>query len=309
MKIEAYHFPSATGVCEIHGNVYTPDNGEVKAVLAIHHGMAEYQKRYLAFIEYLTANGYAVFMHDMANHGMSNQNKALTGFFGKKDGYKNLVADFNTTFTKAKNTYPNKKIIVMGHSMGSFIVRCFTAWYNNAGFDGAIYMGTGGKNPIAGIGDAISSVAAKLTGYTHKSKFIDKLTFGSYNSKFEKRTPSDWLTRDKAVVDQFIADDECGFIFSAQGMNDLVKLNISANSDEWYNSVPKNIDILLISGDMDPVGDYAKGIKEIYEKLKATGHARTQLKLYPQCRHEVLNELNKTDVYADINKFIEDVIQ
>lgn len=308
MKIEEYHFPSATGVCEIYGNIYTPDHGEVAAVLAIHHGMAEHQKRYLEFIEYLTSKGYAVFMHDMANHGKSNRNFDETGYFGDKDGYKGLVADFNTTFVKAKNAYPDKKIIVMGHSMGSFIVRCFTAWYNTAGFDGAIYMGTGGKNPIAGVGDKVSAIIAKLTGYKKKSKLIDKMAFGSYNSKFEKRTPSDWLTRDKAVVDQFIADDKCGFVFSAQGMNDLIKLNTAANTDDWYNKVPKDIDILVISGDMDPVGNYASGIREINDKLIATGHTKVQMKLYPEGRHEVLNELNKAEVYEDINRFIEKVI-
>lgn len=304
MKIEEYHFPSATGVCEIYGNAYTPDDGEVKAVIAIHHGMAEHQQRYLEFIEYLASNGYAVFMHDMANHGKSNQNFDETGYFGDKDGYKGLVADFNTTFSKAKNAYPDKKIIVMGHSMGSFIVRCFTAWYNTAGFDGAIYMGTGGSNPIAGVGDKVSAIIAKLTGYKKKSKLIDKMTFGSYGSKFEKRTSFEWLTRDDNIVDKYIADKYCGFLFSAQGMNDLVKLNIAANSDEWYEKVPKDIDILLISGDMDPVGNYSSGIREINDKLVASGHSKTEMKLYPEGRHEILNELNKTEVYEDINSFI-----
>lgn len=308
MKIEEYHFPSATGVCEIYGNAYTPDDGEVKAVIAIHHGMAEHQQRYLEFIEYLASNGYAVFMHDMANHGKSNQNFDETGYFGDKDGYKGLVADFNTTFSKAKNAYPDKKIIVMGHSMGSFIVRCFTAWYNTAGFDGAIYMGTGGSNPIAGVGDKVSAIIAKLTGYKKKSKLIDKMTFGSYGSKFEKRTSFEWLTRDDNIVDKYIADKYCGFLFSAQGMNDLVKLNIAANSDEWYEKVPKDIDILVISGDMDPVGNYSSGIREINDKLVASGHSKTEMKLYPEGRHEILNELNKTEVYEDINSFILKVV-
>lgn len=308
MKIEEYHFPSATGVCEIYGNAYTPDDGEVKAVIAIHHGMAEHQQRYLEFIEYLASNGYAVFMHDMANHGKSNQNFDETGYFGDKDGYKGLVADFYTTFSKAKNAYPDKKIIVMGHSMGSFIVRCFTAWYNTAGFDGAIYMGTGGSNPIAGVGDKVSAIIAKLTGYKKKSKLIDKMTFGSYGSKFEKRTSFEWLTRDDNIVDKYIADKYCGFLFSAQGMNDLVKLNIAANSDEWYEKVPKDIDILVISGDMDPVGNYSSGIREINDKLVASGHSKTEMKLYPEGRHEILNELNKTEVYEDINSFILKVV-
>ncbi len=308
MNISEYHFPSATGVCEIYGNIYTPENKDITAVLVIHHGMAEHQKRYLKFIEYLTSNGYAVFMHDMANHGKSNQNTEHTGYFGTKDGYKCLVKDFKTTFDKAKSAYPDKKIIVMGHSMGSFIVRCFTAWYNQSGFDAAIYMGTGGSNPVAGVGDKISSLVAKIKGYTYKSKTLDKMTFGAYGNKFEKRTAFDWLTRDTKIVDEYIADDYCGFLFSAQGMNDLVKLNISANTDDWYNNVPKDLKILLISGSMDPVGNYSKGIEEIYNKLKATNHTNVDMKLFKDARHEVLNETNKDEVYTYINDFITKVI-
>ncbi len=306
MITEDFTFPSATGVCNIDASCYKPD-GDAEYVLIIHHGMAEHRERYKAFIEYLTSNGIAVFMHDMANHGKSNQNKALTGYFGEQNGYKNLVKDLKTMFDRARSAYPDKKIIMMGHSMGSFITRCFTAWYGNAGFDAAIYMGTGGANPIAGVGDKLSALVSKIKGASYKSKTIDKLTFGSYNDKFEKRTNFDWLTRDNSIVDKYIADEYCGFLFSVQGMNDLVKLNIEANTEQWYNSVPKNIPILLTSGDMDPVGGFGKGIKEINEKLLATGHGKTKMLLYPQCRHEILNEINKDEVYKDILDFIKSV--
>lgn len=305
MKKQEFSFNSATGVCKIYGCEYLPDNNEVKAVVAIHHGMAEHQQRYRDFISFLTENGFAVFMHDMANHGRSNQNKKETGFFGKKNGYKALVQDFRTVFLMAKDKYPDKKIIVMGHSMGSFIVRCFTAWHSEAGFDGAIYMGTGGANPMASAGDFVSGAIAKLSGALHKSSLLDKMAFGSYNNKFEKRTGFDWLTRDTDIVDEYIADEYCGFLFSAQGMNDLVKLNIHANCEEWYNAVPKDIPILVISGDMDPVGNYGSDIKNIHAKLKSTGHSKAVLKLYKDGRHEILNEINKKEVYEDILSFIQ----
>ena len=199
-----------------------------------------------------------------------------------------------------------KKLVIMGHSMGSFIVRCYTAWYPNAGFDGAIYMGTGGSNPIAGVGDFASSLIAKVTGYKKKVALLDKMTFGSYNDKFEKRTAFDWLTRDNAVVDKYINDEYCGFLFSAQGMNDLVKLNINANLDDWYARVPKNLPILVISGADDPVCDYSKGVVEIENKLKATAHTNVTAKLYNGARHEILNETNKNEVYADILLWISD---
>ena len=304
MKVKKYCFPSATGLCEIYGNTYTPDDDEVKAVVVIHHGMAEHLERYHNFAQYLTEQGYAVYIYDMANHGKSNENFDESGYFGDKDGYQALVKDFKTSFDTAKNDYPDKKLIVMGHSMGSFVVRCFTAWYPNEGFSGAIYMGTGGANPIAGMGDKLSALVAKVKGTKHKSKTLDKITFGSYGSKFEKRTDFDWLTRDTEIVDKYIADDYCGFLFSAQGMNDLVKLNIAANTPDWYANVPTDISILVISGAMDPVGNYGKGIDEIYRKLLESNHNRVTLKLYDDDRHEVLNELNKEQVYSDINNWI-----
>lgn len=308
MKKTEKTFKSATGVCDIYECIYTPDNEEVKAVIVIHHGMAEHQQRYQDFIEFLTSNGFAVYMHDMANHGKSNKDFALTGYFGKKDGYKGLVKDLKTSFDMAKADYPDKPIFSMGHSMGSFVNRCFTAWYGDLGLAGTIYMGTGGANPIAKIGEVLSSALAKMTGYTKKIALLDKMAFGTYNDKFEKRTAYDWLTRDNDIVDKYIADKYCGFLFSAQGMNDLIKLNIGANTDEWYSQVPKELPILLTSGAMDPVGEYSKGINQVGDQLKATGHTNVTVKLYENARHEILNEINKDEVYADILNWLNNQI-
>jgi alpha-beta hydrolase superfamily lysophospholipase len=305
MNIKEFRFPSATGVCEIVGNAYTPD-GDFDSVLVINHGMAEHSERYLGFIEYLCNNGIGVYIHDMANHGKSNTDFEESGWFGDNDGYKGLVDDFKTSYDLAKKENPDKKIFVMGHSMGSFIYRCLTAWYPNEGYAGAIYMGTGDKNPIAGMGKAMAGMVAKIKGSKHKSKTLDKLTFGSYGKGFEGRTAFDWLTRDTEIVDKYIADKYCGFLFSAQGMKDLVCLNIGANTDEWYASVPKDLKILLTSGDRDPVGPTGKGIRNIADKLKATGHTDVTVNIYDDCRHEILNELNRDEVMADIVKWIKE---
>lgn len=301
MKKE-YNFKSNTGVCEIYACAYLPESYDT--VVVINHGMAEHQERYLGFIEYLNNNGIAVYMHDMANHGKSNQNFDESGWFGDKDGYKGLILDLKQNFDIAKEENPDKKLIVMGHSMGSFICRCFTAQFPDEGFDGAIYMGTGDANPIAGMGDKLSAFIAKVKGTKHKSKMLDKITFGSYGKGFEGRTSFDWLTRDAAIVDKYIDDKYCGFLFSVQGMNDLVKVNIEANTDEWYAKVPKDLKILLTSGEMDPVGPKAQGIRNIYDKLCSTGHTNVTLKLYPNCRHEILNEVNRDEVMADIVEWI-----
>ena len=302
MNKKEYSFPSKTGVCEIYGCAYLPE--EYDTVLVINHGMAEHQQRYLGFIEYLNNNGIAVYMHDMANHGKSNKDFGDSGWFGEKDGWKGLIDDLKESFDIAKFENPDKKLVVMGHSMGSFICRCFTALYPNEGFSGAIYMGTGDANPIAGIGLKAAGLVAKIKGTKHKSKTLDKMSFSSYGKGFEGRTNFDWLTRDTEIVDKYIADDYCGFLFSAQGMQDLVKLNIESNTPQWYANVPKDLNILLTSGEKDPVGPQAEGIKNIGKKLLDSGHTSVTVKIYPDCRHEILNELNRDEVMEDIVQWI-----
>lgn len=303
MKTKEFSFKSATGVCRIHGCEFLPE-GEVRAVVIIHHGMAEHINRYADYVKHLTDMGYAVFMHDMANHGKSNQKTELLGYFGENDGYKNLVKDLKTVYDLAKKEFPDKKIIMFGHSMGSFIVRCFDCAYPGAS-DASVYMGTGGSNPAAGMGKAISNLIASIKGSTYKSKMLDKITFGSFNKKTDKKTSFDWLTRDSAIVQKYIDDDYCGFLFTVKGMNDLVNLNVWANSAECYNAVKKDLPILLVAGADDPVGAYSKGINEVADKMKASGHTNVTVKLFPGCRHEVLNETNRQEVYEGIDEFLD----
>lgn len=303
MKTKEFSFKSATGVCRIHGCEFLPE-GEVRAVVIIHHGMAEHINRYADYVKHLTDMGYAVFMHDMANHGKSNQKTELLGYFGENDGYKNLVKDLKTVYDIAKKEFPDKKIIMFGHSMGSFIVRCFDCAYPGAS-DASVYMGTGGSNPAAGMGKAISNLIASIKGSTYKSKMLDKITFGSFNKKTDKKTSFDWLTRDSAIVQKYIDDDYCGFLFTVKGMNDLVNLNVWANSAECYNTVKKDLPILLVAGADDPVGAYSKGVNEVADKMKASGHTNVTVKLFPGCRHEVLNETNRQEVYEGIDEFLD----
>ena len=307
MRIQAFEFPSATGVCEIHGGAYLPDDGAFDTVLVIHHGMAEHRQRYEHFIGCLCEKGIAVYMHDMANHGESNTDMALTGWFGEKDGWLGLIADFREMVLRAKRENPGKKLIVMGHSMGSFICRLYTSRYPEDGFDGAIFMGTGGPNPAAAAGKTLAGMIGLFAGKKHKSKLLAKMAFGTYGKRFEGRTEYDWLTRETGIVDKYIADPYCGYLFTAQGMHDLIEANADSNAEAWYAGVPADLPVLLISGEEDPVGDYGKGVRIVADKLKETGHTAVTLKLYPECRHEVLNELNREEVMADIIQWMKKV--
>ena len=304
MKTDDFSFVSATGVGEIRAKSFRPEGKAEKTVLVIHHGMAEHMGRYEAFIRFLTERGITVYMHDMASHGSSGTTPEEAGWFGEKDGWKGLVKDFRTMVLRAEKENPDSQLIVMGHSMGSFICRMYTALYPEDGFQGAIYMGTGGPNPAAGAGLAMASVIGGLKGKKHKSKMLAKTAFGTYGKRCEGRTEYDWLSRDQEIVDKYIADPWCGYPFTVRGMYDLIRLNRDSNSADWYRKVPKGLRILLISGEEDPVGSYGKGVRTVEQKLKETGHTHVTLLLYPECRHEVLNETNKQQVMEELLDWI-----
>ena len=302
-----FHFPSKTGVCEISAHIYTPEDGWFETVMVIHHGMAEHQKRYEEYIRFLCDHGIAVYMHDMANHGKSNAKMEETGWFGEEDGWKRLIEDYRTVVKRAAEEHPGKMLIVMGHSMGSFLCRLYTAKYPEDGFAGAIFMGTGGANGAAGAGLLAAKAIAAVKGKKHKSGLLNRMAFGAYNKRFEGRTDFDWLTRDTEIVDKYIADPYCGYLFTVQGMADLISANAASNLQSWYTAVPESLPILLVSGAEDPVGDYGKGVQSVADGLKATGHGNVTVKLYPGCRHEVLNEKNRQEVMEDLLEWIRTV--
>lgn len=304
MKIREFSFPSATGVCDIQGFVYLPEDEVYDTVLVINHGMAEEHKRYEGFAQYLCENGVAVYIHDMAGHGKSCTDPSLTGWFGEKDGYLGLVDDLHTMVKRAVCENEGRKIFVMGHSMGSFICRLYLSRFHEDGISGAVIMGTGGPNPGAGVARFLSSFIGAIRGKKHKSSLMHVIIFASYGKGFEGRTAFDWLSRDPDIVNKYIENPDHGFSFTVQGLHDLIDANIACNSDNWYKDVPADIPILLVSGEKDPVGDHSKGVEIVYERLKSSGHDKVIKKIYKDCRHEVLNELNKEEVMADILAWI-----
>ncbi len=304
MREQEFTFPSATGVCRISASAYLPD-GEAKNVLVIHHGMAEHRERYAGWIRFLCDGGTAVYMHDMASHGRSVCKNGETGWFGEEDGWQKLVEDFRTLVLRAREEQPGKPLTLMGHSMGSFLCRLYAARFPEDKPAGAIFMGTGGANSAAGAGLMAARTIAALRGKHHKSKMLNSMAFGTYNKRFEGRTDFDWLTRDTEIVDRYVADPLCGFLFTVQGMADLVSANIASNAKNWYETLPAALPVLLVSGEEDPVGDYGRGVKDVADGLRETGHTNVTVKLYPGCRHEVLNETNRQQVMEDVRDWID----
>ena len=271
-----------------------------KAVIVIAHGMAERKERYDEFTSFLAQNGYAVFIHDHLGHGESVENDDYLGFFGEEDGWKTLVEDCYTITNYAREIFPNKPLILFGHSMGSFVARAFAEMHPLT-LDGAIFCGTSGANPAAGIAVKLADFIARSKGNFYRSEFINAVAFGAYNKKIKpQRTDFDWLTRDNEIVDKYVADKYCGFLFTACGYRDLFSVLKYVSGKNWYKGVRKNLPMYLIAGDADPVGEYGAGVKQVVSDLKKTGHENVEIKLYKGGRHEILNETDRNIVMDDI---------
>ena len=308
-EIKAYTFRSSSGLCDIHMWGYFPaDKNNIKAIIQIAHGMAEHHERYEDFISFLNDNSYAVFINDHLGHGKSVASDDELGFFGERKGFLYLTEDMKKITDVAKREIPDKPFILFGHSMGSFLARLYSERYGYE-LSGTIYCGTAGYNPAAQVGLALVKSIAKTKGSHFRSAFVDKLAFGTYNSRIKNPgTKFDWLTTDDDIVKKYIDDPYCGFLFTAKGYKDLMMMLYLINRPEWFENVPQNLPIYLIAGDEDPVGSYGKGVKQVYNYLVDTKHTDVSLKLFNGGRHEILNEKNKDDVYKNIISWIETII-
>lgn len=296
-----YSVPSKSGVADVFARCWAPAQEPPVAVFQIVHGMAEHGERYEEFARFLCEKGFAVLVDDHIGHGKSVKSDDDLGYFGESGGWNSFVEDERTITEMIKEEYPELPIVFFGHSMGSFIAREYIRRYGrDERIKACIFCGTSGKNPAAPIAITLAGTVAKAKGSRHRSKFIDKLAFGTYNKKTEGRTPFDWLSTDKEQVDKYIADKYCGFLFTAAGYKDLFTILNKVSGKDWYNDIYKDIPILLTAGEDDPVGQYGSGVKQVYNDLKLAGKKDVTLRLYPGMRHEILNETDRFRVYEDI---------
>ena len=293
--------PSADGVHTLRGIVYLPE--EPKGILQIAHGMAEHIARYDAFMTYLAENGWIACGHDHLGHGKTALNKEELGFFAEKNGDL-LVCEDTFAFGKAvKEAYPALPLVLLGHSMGSFIARRTVQLYPNI-CDALIIMGTGGKNPLSPFGNATASLIRAARGAKHVSKLVNHVAFSSYNKRTESEKEFAWLSRDEKEIEKHDADPLCTFPFTVSAMRDLIRLQSLVNRKSWYADIQKELPIFIVSGAEDPVGNYGKGVEEVYSSLIAEGVTDVTRKIYPDMRHEILNELGRETVYEDILSFL-----
>ena len=301
-EIKSLEVKSTDNIHTLRGKIFIP-NGEIKGLFHLVHGMTEYIDRYDHFFSFLAENGFVAFGYDHLGHGKTAENDNELGFIAHKDGWKYLVKDVDA-FTKAiKKMYPNIPTVLMGHSMGSFIARLVAEHYSYE-YDKFIFCGTSGPNPASAPGILLVKIIKAIKGEKHKSNLIQSIAFGGYNKGFDGDTPYEWLTNDRDVINKYAADKYCTFRFSVSAMGDLMNLLSKSNRNAWFKAVDSAKPILLIAGDKDPVGNYGKGVKAVYDKLIKNGKT-AQIKLYKNCRHEIHNDICKDEMFGDILTFIE----
>ena len=298
---DEFYFPSKDGNTEIHTIEWKPE-GEVRAVLQICHGMVEYIRRYDEFAQFLCGEGYYVVGNDHLGHGKSIQAKSEYGFFNEKYGNACVLGDMRTLRQRTEKKYPGVPYFMLGHSMGSSLLRQYVQMYGN-GLSGAVLMGTVADHKKAALlfGKRLCRVMAAFRGWHYRSKMVDNLVLGAYNKKFKPaRTRADWITSDNENLDMYVADPLCSFMSTVNAYYNVFSGMIGIQRKESVYMIPKGLPVLFVSGADDPVGEFGKGVRKIYEKYRAAGIRDVTLRLYTGDRHEILNETDRDQVYKDL---------
>ena len=305
MQSDTFTVSSDDGV-EIFTYRWRPEaDVPLRAAVQVAHGMAEHAGRYARFAEALTAAGFAVYANDHRGHGRTAA-EADHGYFADADGWFKVAGDLRRLTERVREDHPGAPVFLFGHSMGSFLVRTYVI-QNAEGIAGAILSGTGGDPGLLGrVGLLVARTIAALRGPRHPSVLLDRMSFGSFNKAFAPaRTPFDWLSRDPDEVDKYVADPLCGNVFTAGFFADLLTGLAYIHRPENVARVPRDLPMLLFSGDQDPVGDATRGVQQTADAYRAAGLTDVTVRFYPGGRHEMLNETNRDEVTADVRAWIE----
>ena len=305
-----FTFLSSDGKTRLHGIAWIPEDVTPAAVLQIVHGVAEYIGRYDDFARFLNSHGVIVVGHDHLGHGLSLPEGGTPVYFGNGNTWNTPVDDVYVLHTKLKEQYPHLPLLLMGHSMGSFLNRTYLIRYPGT-VKAAILMGTGWQSAAALTGGLALAGMLKRRNAAATNDTVTELAFGAYNKTFKpNRTDYDWLSADEENVDEYIADPLCGQDATVGLFYEMltgIRFNQRRNN---LDRMDKSMPILLISGEDDPVGGMGAGVRQTYAEFKRTGITDCTLKLYPGLRHELLNEKARRDeVYQDIWSWMEEKLK
>lgn len=308
---EIYTFNSSDGHSIIHCVKWLPD-GEPVAVVQLVHGMVEYIERYDEFARFLASKGYVVVGHDHIGHGHSVSDKDELGVMTGVHPSDDMVEDIYTHYYKTKKTYPSLPYFILGHSMGSYMLRKFlsvkSAYIED--LTGAVIMGTGQESALTcNTGLALVGILSLFKGKKYRSTFVRNMTYSAPYKQYDcygKDYGSSWLSKNTRSVEKYYHDPYCTFIFTLNAYKGLFEAIKYVGNKACVNKMRKGMPLLVISGEADPVGNMGKGTKAAADAFKAAGIIDVTLKLYMGDRHEILNELDRDQVYNDIYRWFEE---
>ena len=272
-RMTDFTVPSTVPGRTLHAFCCEPE-GEVRAVLQLSHGMVEYIDRYRPLAEYLADRGILVTGHDHLGHGASIRTKEDYGYFAEPDGNRAVLADLHAVTVLTKQLYPDLPYFL-----------------------------------LVKTAKTLCRVLAVFHGWHYRSSFVANLSFMGYNKGLEGRTTHDWLNRDQAEVDKYLAEERCTFTFTLNAYYSMFSGILRLHDPAFLARMPKDLPLLFLSGDADPVGEQGKGVRRAIQSLKAAGVQNIRCKLYPGARHELLVETNRQEVFADIAAWLNDQLR
>lgn len=303
MNRSDFYFESRDNESRIHATKWIPDT-EPEGILVLVHGMAETLDRYEPFAEFMCKKGFVVAGNEHLGHGLSHS-QGPKGYFCKRDPATVVVRDVHRLKKMIQSEYPGLPVFMFGHSMGSLIARNYITRYGT-GIDGVVLSGTlMMPKALIGVMGLLCGMLRFLQGSKHPSSFMNKIAFGSYNKKIkDPRTPFDWLTKDEKIIDEYLIDPDCGFLFTINGFLTLKELLLRVHDERLLSEIPLDLPVFFVYGGEDPCGDYGKAVHGVYEQYKGLGISDVSEKCYEDDRHEILNELDRDTVMQDIYDWI-----
>lgn len=296
--------------CDEH-KIYTykwfPDSQvKLKGIIQLVHGSCEHVRRYEAFARFLTSRGYGVYAHDQRGHGYSVVSQDDLGYFGENRGWDKLVEDCYQVNQFIHENHENKKVVMLGHSMGSFVARHYAIEHSHT-IDGLILIGTAHHSKeILDLGIRIAQSSITKGNGKKVHKLLDKMSYGAFPLKFRKeKDPLSWITTDKQIRDIARNDELFGFKFTATAFRDMFLGIKFITQVDNMKKMRSELPILLLSGEDDPVGNFGKMVRKTQILLQEAGMKKVDMKLYPGMRHEILNEVKRAEVYQNILAWLE----
>jgi alpha-beta hydrolase superfamily lysophospholipase len=284
---------------------WMPDNKPEKIVV-LHHGMAEHSSRYAYVAQKLTDNNIALFAHDMRGHGESAEDETELGYLSDKDGFNKITEDLHFLIKEIKNRFPGIPVFLLGHSFGSFVSQNFMEKHGTE-INGCILSGTAGPRIALGLSLYItSSLICLIKGKKARSKFLTWCSFGSYNKHFpdSDQNAVNWISSDKNAVKEYMQDKFCGYMVTNAFYRDLGYGLSTIHLKHNMKKIPQNLPVFIFCGTEDPVGNYTKTVKHLYQCYKNNGMTDVSAKYYSRGRHEMFNEVNKDEVISDVINWI-----